>query len=79
MFSQKQKVKEIIMIETFNAFTIHCVCQKIRSMFRVLRIYNFDFSQNFNEVSLLSDLHTLMLCVWHLSHRPNRQLVVLCT
>ena len=29
MFSQKQKVKEIIMIETFNAFTIHCVCQKI--------------------------------------------------
>ena len=30
------------MIEHFNAHTINCVCHNIRSMFRVLGIYNFD-------------------------------------
>ena len=29
------------MIEHFTAVTIHCLCQKIRSGFRVLGIYNF--------------------------------------
>ena len=31
---------------TFSAHTINCVCHSIRSMFRVLGIYNFGFSFN---------------------------------
>ena len=29
------------MIQHFTAYTINCVCHSIRSMFRVLGIYNF--------------------------------------
>ena len=29
---------------TFSAHTIKCVCQSIRSMFRVLGIYNFELN-----------------------------------
>ena len=31
---------------TFSAHTINCMCHSIRSMFRVLGIYNFDFKPN---------------------------------
>ena len=30
------------MIQNFTAHTINCVCHSIRSMFRVLGMYNFD-------------------------------------
>ena len=36
---------------TFSARTINCVCHSIRSMFRVLGIYNFGWSKNY-EVSV---------------------------
>ena len=28
---------------TFSAYTINCVCHSIRSMFRVLGMYNFEY------------------------------------
>ena len=32
---------------TFSAHTINCMCHSIRSMFRVLGVYNFAFDQEF--------------------------------
>ena len=40
------------MIKHFNAHTIDCVCHTIRSMFRVLGIYNFGMGQG---ISLKSE------------------------
>ena len=37
------------MIYHFNAHTIDCVCHSIRSMFRVLGIYNFGPCYNFEQ------------------------------
>ena len=34
---------------SFSANTINCVCQSIRSMFKVLDMYNFECIQTFNQ------------------------------
>ena len=40
------------MINYFNAHTIDCVCHTIRSMFRVLGIYNFGFALYYTYYSI---------------------------
>ena len=38
----------------FTTHTINCVCRSIRSMFRVLEIYNFEYTQNLENFWKLS-------------------------
>ena len=49
------------MIYYFTAHTINCVCHSIRSMFRVLGIYNFVQCLNFMSI-LESYLHFTTFC-----------------
>ena len=43
------------------AHTINCVCHSIRSMFRVLGVYNFDKAQQVQKYALNSQLQALQI------------------
>ena len=49
---------------TFSAHTIHCVCHSIRSMFRVLGMYNFVGTEKF------LPYHTFILLTYTYSTKP---------
>ena len=45
----------------FSAHTIKCVCHSIRSMFRVLGVYNFDKAQQVQKYALNSQIQALQI------------------
>ena len=47
---------------TFSAHTIHCVCHSIRSMFRLLVIYNFGQLFDCVQKKNITALHCGVLC-----------------
>ena len=49
----KEKTHDLNHDLTFSAHTINCVCHSLRSMFRVLGIYNFGICLEFTASSTL--------------------------
>ena len=67
------------MIEYFTAATIRFVCQNIRSVFRILEIYDFEKKHNCIyhatkvDLSLLAQLHKKNFFCWHESAQIQSQ------
>ena len=57
----KEKTHDLNHDLTFSANTINCVCHSIRSMFRLLGIYNFAFRLDFNMFDI-TDVATTGVC-----------------
>ena len=70
---------------TFSAHTINCVCHSIRSMFRVLGIYNFEekllfpdlFSSLYSRMGTKPFAHHVIILAPAIAQAPNPKNVLL--
>ena len=58
----ERKTHELNHDLTFSAHTINCVCQSIKSMFRVLGVYNFGNGMNSIPVSKFQKANKMHKC-----------------